>query len=207
MTLPLVIVAHPHLESSRVSAAWIDALTRSDSAVVHDIYTAYPDGIIDVAAEQARVGGHERIIFQFPLYWYSCPPFLSTWLVEVFKRGWAYGHGGRALNGKTFGIAVSTGSNGRDYTAGGRYHRTIEEVTVPFELLAVHAGMNYLPPFSIIGVREVSDSELALNAEAFRKHVVSAEPVIVWDGKDDSRAKTVYPAHYYLPETEGQLHV
>lgn len=207
MTKPLVIVAHPNLAASRINAAWIEALTRSDIADVHDLYKAYPDGKIDVAAEQQRVERHDRIIFQFPLFWYSCPPFLSTWLVDVYRRGWAYGPGGRALNGKTFGIAISTGSNGRDYTEVGRYHRTLEQLTIPFELLAVHACMHYLPPFSITGVREVSDADLERNAVDYCRHVASAEPVIVWDGKDDSRAKTVYPAHYYSAASKEQSSV
>ncbi len=56
--------------------------------------------------------------------------------------------GGRALRLKTLGVALSTGSNGRDYQPDGRYGRTLEDVTVPFELMARHTGMHYLPPFT-----------------------------------------------------------
>ncbi len=193
---PLVVIAHPTLSSSRLNAALIEALTKTDAAVVHDIYEAYPDGIIDVAAEQQLAEAHDRIIFQFPLTWYSCPPFLSTWLVEVYKRGWAYGPGGRALNFKTFGVAVTAGSNGRDYTSEGRYHRTLEEVLIPFELLARHSGMHYLAPFAITAAREITDQELTLKSVAYCEHVTSSAPLMTFDGKDDDRAKTIYtPQH------------
>lgn len=196
---PLVILAHPKLSASRLNAALVDALRSTDTAVVHDIHAAYPDGVIDVAAEQRLVDAHRRVIFQFPLYWYSCPPFLSTWLVDVYLRGWAYGPGGRALNFKTFGVAVTTGSNGRDYASDGRYHRSLDEVLVPFELLARHSGMHYLPPFAVTAAREISDDELGRRSREYCEHVASATPVFEFDGRDDSRAKTVYPAHYYQP--------
>ena len=196
-TKPLVVLAHPDMRVSRLNASLARALTETDLAVVHDIYQACPGGVIDVDAEQRLVEAHDRVIFQFPLTWYSCPPFLSTWLVEVYKRGWAYGPGGRALNFKTFGVAVTTGSNGRDYTRHPRYRRTIGEMLIPFELLARHSGMHYLAPFAVTAARELTDEELAVRAADYRQHVVSSAPIATFDGKDDDRAKTVYAAHHY----------
>ncbi|MFC7441452.1 NAD(P)H-dependent oxidoreductase [Laceyella putida] len=63
----LVIVAHPHLNNSRVNKRWAEKLRDfSDLVTVHDLYAAYPDGSIDVAQEQALLLEHERIVFQFP---------------------------------------------------------------------------------------------------------------------------------------------
>lgn len=179
-----------------------NALVSTDAADVRDLYSLYGDGNIDAQAERDMIDAHDRIILQFPLYWYSCPPLLSTWLVEVWKRGWAYGPGGRALNFKTFGVAVTTGSHGRDYTTAGRYQRTLEEVMVPFELLARHAGMHYLNVFSLTAAREMSDLQLDQAVSAYCRHVREAIPAIVFDGRDDSRAQTVYPDHYYAGTKE-----
>lgn len=79
----------------------------------------------------------------------------------------------------------------------GRYRRSLEDVLVPFELLPRHSGMHYLPPFSMTAAREVTDEELDVQAGAYCDYVTSARPVFEFDGKDDSRAKTVYPVHYY----------
>lgn len=194
---PLIILAHANMGGSRLNRALINAVEQAGAAEVHDIYAAYPNGVIDAGAERARVDAHKKIIFQFPLCWYSCPPLLSTWLVDVYTRGWAYGPGGRALNFKTFGVAVTAGSNGRDYTHEGRYRHTMEEVLTPFELLARHAGMHYLPVFSVTAAREVTDEQLGAIATRYVDHVTSARPLFEFDGKDDSRATTVYPEHYY----------
>lgn len=206
MSLPLVIVAHPRWAQSRVNAAWVEALQQQRCARVHHLGTAGSSSPIDVPAEQALVAAHQRILFQFPLYWYACPSILSAWLEQVLLRGWAYGPGGRALNGKTFGIALSTGSNADDYTAAGRYGRTIDEITVPFELLALHTGMHYLPPFVLSGVREVSDAQLAANAQAYCTHVTEATPRRWWSGRDDQRARTVYPGQPGALVASGACH-
>lgn len=192
MTKTLVILAHPDLGASRINARWADAVRESGDITLHDLHAACPDGRIDGAAERARLDAHDRIVLQFPLTWYSCPPLLSHWQITILKRGWAYGPGGRALRLKTFGIALSTGSNGADYSAEGRYGRSLDEVTVPFELLAVHTGMHYLPPFTLTGVRELDDAAVEASARAYVSHLRNAEPRIVATGRDDAR--TVYPA-------------
>ncbi|WP_254884872.1 NAD(P)H-dependent oxidoreductase [Salipiger sp. HF18] len=112
------------------------------------------------------------------------------------KRGWAYGPGGRALRLKTLGIAFSTGSNGGDYQPDGRYGRTLDEVTVPFEPMAVHTGMHYLPPFTLTGARECDDAAIAVSGQAYLHHLHHlrhVEPRLIASGKDDDRARTVYP--------------
>ncbi|WP_121629008.1 NAD(P)H-dependent oxidoreductase [Tropicibacter alexandrii] len=192
MTRALVILAHPDMSRSRISRRWAEAVLDENDITLHDLYARYPDGQIDGEAERQLVSDHDRIVLQFPLTWYSWPPLLSVWQTEIMKRGWAYGPGGRALRLKTLGIAVSTGSNGRDYQPDGRYGRTLDEVTVPFELMAVHTGMHYLPPFTLTGARECDDATLAASALAYLAHIRQAEPRLIASGKDDDRARTVY---------------
>lgn len=53
MSKTLVIVTHPNIEQSHVNKSWVDALkAHPDLYTVHEIYKLYPDGKIDVAAEQ-----------------------------------------------------------------------------------------------------------------------------------------------------------
>lgn len=87
----LVLLAHPHLDRSRVNAALAAVARESPGVLVHDLYAAYPDGGIDVGREQRLLGEHDLIVLQFPFYWYSVPPFLKQWLDEVLLEGYAYG--------------------------------------------------------------------------------------------------------------------
>ncbi|RXL71629.1 flavodoxin family protein, partial [Citrobacter sp. AAK_AS5] len=79
----------------KINAAWAAALApHTDRVTVHDLFAAYPDGVIDVAAEQALVRAHDRIVFQFPLFWFSMPPLLKVWFDQVLGYGFVYGPGG-----------------------------------------------------------------------------------------------------------------
>ncbi|MDN7597977.1 NAD(P)H-dependent oxidoreductase [Burkholderia multivorans] len=171
MSNPLVIVAHPDLSQSRINAAWIAALQQAPAIAVHDLYGRFPDEAIDVQAEQQLLLAHDRIVLQFPFHWYNCPPLLKKWLDVVLEHGWAYGPGANALQGKQMSIAVSTWSKPEDYRKDGRYKRTMEELTSPFEVTALRVGMRYLPGFFLNGVGDIDDTQLAANAHAYRAHV------------------------------------
>ncbi|MFT9112377.1 MAG: NAD(P)H-dependent oxidoreductase [Bifidobacterium psychraerophilum] len=117
-----------------------------------------------MAAEQWAREEHDRIVLQFPFHWYSSPPLLKTWLDDVLEHGWAYGPDGTALQGKELALAVSTWSTAADYTATGRYGRTMSELTSPYEITALRTGMHYRPGFFLNGISHVTDQELTQNA-------------------------------------------
>jgi NAD(P)H dehydrogenase (quinone) len=165
-------VAHPDLSSSRINAAWYKAIESLPGVNVIDLYRRYPDGKIDIVAEQRLIEAHDRIVLQFPMQWYNCTPLLKQWIDDVFAAGWAYG-GGRAVAGKTLCIAVSTYSKASDYQKGGRYGRTLDELTSPFEVLAFRVEMLYQPGFFLSGLDSLSDEELATSTGQYRNFVAS----------------------------------
>lgn len=75
---------------------------------VHDLYGTYPNFTIDVEKEQQLLLELERIVFQFPMYWYSSPALLKQWEDDVLALGWAYGTGGTKSYGKELLLAIST---------------------------------------------------------------------------------------------------
>ena len=86
----LVVQAHPNIEESRVNKRWREELAKHPNDIeVHALYEEYPDWQIDVEREQRLLEAHALIVWQFPLYWYSCPPLLKKWLDDVFTYGWA----------------------------------------------------------------------------------------------------------------------
>ncbi|MFT8210979.1 MAG: NAD(P)H-dependent oxidoreductase [Symbiopectobacterium sp.] len=109
MSKTLVIVAHPNLAQSRINKHWVEALQKHPEQItVHDLHAAYSDGNIDVAAEQALIAAHSRIILQFPMFWFATPAFLKQWIDQVLAYGWAYGPDGDKFEGKSLGLAYST---------------------------------------------------------------------------------------------------
>ncbi len=141
----LIIVTHPHLSESVVNKHWIAALEKYPTRfTVHHLDTVYPDGKINVPAEQALVEQHDNIVFQFPFYWFSCPPLLKQWLDEVLLYGWAYGSkSGKKMQGKKIALAISLGAEEGDYQKQGKFKYSLAELTRPFELTFEYIHADY----------------------------------------------------------------
>ncbi|WP_082170489.1 NAD(P)H-dependent oxidoreductase, partial [Bacillus sp. FJAT-27445] len=163
----LVLVVHPNIESSRINKKWKEAVLSEPNVTVHDLYEKYRDQPIDVEFEQQQLLAHDRIVFQFPLYWYSSPPLLKQWFDEVFTFGWAHGPGGNKLKGKEWVTAMSIGSPEHSYQAGGYNLFSISELTKPFQASAHLVGMTYLPSFAEYRANTISDQEIAESANRY----------------------------------------
>lgn len=168
----LVIITHPNLEESRVNLTWMNELKKHDEITIHTLYQAYPDGKIDVEHEQSLLQSHDRIILQFPFYWYSSPPLLKQWQDEVLLYGWAYGPGGNKLHGKELGLSISTFGPKDSYQPTGYNHFTMETLTTPFQQTSNLIGTKFLPLFVLNGVMHVSDEELADHAKKYAEYVL-----------------------------------
>ncbi|MFD1954555.1 NAD(P)H-dependent oxidoreductase [Paenibacillus thailandensis] len=167
----LVVVVHPDLKASRINKRLTAELEQRGNVTVHRLYDVYPDEKIDVAREQALLLAHDRIVFQFPLFWYSAPSLLKKWLDEVFELGFAHGKNGDKLHGKELIVAISSGGAQSMFQAGGRHNYSYSELLRPFQQTANYAGMIYRQPFVVSGVREVSDEELEAYARNYADYV------------------------------------
>ena len=110
-------------------------MEKQAGVTVHRVYEAYPNEEIDVAAEQELIEQHDRIVLQFPFYWYSTPSLLKKWEDTVLTYGWAYGSTGNKLHGKELMLAVSLGAPEASYTPDGEFTYTLAELLRPFQAL------------------------------------------------------------------------
>ena len=169
----LVLVFHPDMSAShanRLLAA--KAETLGDDVTVRSMYDLYPDQKVDVAAEQAALEAADRVVLQFPMYWYSTPALLKQWQDDVLLYGWAYGSTGKALAGKALAgkellVAVSTGGPGEAYSHESSYGYTLTELLRPLQATANMVQMTYLAPFTTTGILTITDEALAQRAEDY----------------------------------------
>ncbi|GGB96557.1 NAD(P)H-dependent oxidoreductase [Dyadobacter sediminis] len=162
----LIIVVHPDLEHSAVNKRWIETLNRfPEKYVVHSLYEVYPDEKIDVQAEQKMVEQYDKIVFQFPYYWFNCPPLLKKWLDEVLTHGWAYGSkSGYKLAGKKIALAISLGADEQEYGPSDVFKYSLTELTRPFELTFEYIKADYKPLFAIYGIDYHASAEWIENS-------------------------------------------
>ena len=164
----LILFAHPRYEASLANQALINAISSLEGVTLHDLYEHYPDFNVDVNFEKDLLLQHDIIIWQHPFYWYSCPPLLKQWIDMVLEFGWAYGSGGNALEGKQVLNALTTGGTREVYCKDGRNHYTIREFLRPFEQTARLCGMEYLPPFAMMGTHRLSNDILEKDVQLYR---------------------------------------
>jgi len=169
----LVIAAHPQMEQSRATRALMEAAARLSPArvQVRDLYALYPDYWIDAPAEQAALAEAKLLVWLHPVHWYSMPPLLKLWLDEVFSFGWAYGPGGRALEGKDLWLATSTGGPDSSYRPDGHNRYFFDAFLHPYEQTAALAHMRWLPPLVLHGAHRAGDADLAAHAALFAERL------------------------------------
>lgn len=157
----LVIVIHPDIKNSVVNKRWIEELHKHpDSFYVHQLHALYPNEKIDVTAEQRLIEQYDKIVFQFPFYWFNAPAFFKKWLDEVLTHGWAYGSkSGYKLGGKKIALAISLGVDEAELDPSGIYKYPLAELTRPFELSFEYVKADYRPLFAYYGIEYNSSEE------------------------------------------------
>ncbi len=156
----LILFAHPRFEHSRTNTRLVQQIRGKTGVTFHDLYERYPDFNIDVPYEKRLLEEHDVIIWQHPFYWYSCPPLMKQWIDLVLEFGWAYGSQGNALKNKRCLSVITAGGTLEAYCAEGDNNYSIKEFLRPFEQTARLCGMEYLPPFAVLGTHKVSIQEL-----------------------------------------------
>jgi len=147
MNKVLVLFAHPVYQTSLLNKSLLAGLPKSEYITIHDLYETYPNFMIDVKKEQALVASHDVLLFQHPMYWYSCPAILKEWMDLVLEHGFAYGSGTAALQGKYFISSVTSGGDFANYKG----EKNIRDLLKPFEFTAQVCKMKFLPPFITYG--------------------------------------------------------
>lgn len=172
----LVIVSHPSLNDSTSQQFLINSINHIQDVTVHHLETEYPNGGIEREREQTLLRSHQRIILQFPLYWYSSPALLKEWQDVVFTGEQFYQGEGTILSGKQLGLVLTIGVKKADYQAGGREGTTVDELMRPFQAVARHMGMNYLPHFGIHQFAYLSEMQKKSLLIAYQYYLTGVQP-------------------------------
>lgn len=175
----MVICAHPHLNESRANRALSLALKEHSDVLFRDLYREYPDWSIQAEREQSLLLEHDRIVLQFPFYWYSCPPLLKKWFDDVLMSGWAYGPGGDHLKGKEFMIATTAGGTNASYRSGGDNFFTVDELLRPIQRTLTRCSGIFLPPFVVYNANRIADTDLAQEAKLYADYIREPARVLV----------------------------
>lgn len=149
-----VLVSHPDIRHSLTHRRLLAAIADLPGIEIRHLEALYPDGVVDAAREQAWLASVDRLVLQFPFYWFSTPPLLKAWLDAVLSFGWAYGPG-MALRGKRLYAVLSCGGSEDKYRPGGHNLYPVTELLKPLETTAHFVGMRWESPLVLYGVPNV----------------------------------------------------
>lgn len=173
----VVLLFHPHMDESKINQALAAAAAKEDNVTVRDMYDLYPDFKIDVAKEQEVLAGADRVVFQFPTYWYSTPALMKEWEDDVLTHGWAYGSKGTALKGKEFVVATSVGADAENYSRGGDDNYRLAEFYRNLQDTAKLINMKYTRPFFTFDAEHITDQVLADQAKRYAAYISQDSPL------------------------------
>ena len=155
----LVLVSHPEYDNSMTEAFLKQCqsdIENVDWVVLDNIQT---DFIFDKEQEQQRLAQYDRILFQFPMYWYSAPALMKKYEDDVFTKNFIAHEQEGALNGKEMGIITTLGDPIKDYQVGGREGFSISELLKPYQAIAQRGQMKFLKPFVISQFAYMTDAQ------------------------------------------------
>ena len=170
MSRIIVYYVHPGQKFSRANQRMAQAAEGLEGITFVDLYAEYPRHDIDVSREQARLLAHDLVVFQFPLYWYSTPSLLKEWQDLVLQHGFAYGHDGDKLAGKTLLVAITTGGSDEAYTLAGYQHFPLRTFLTPLEQTARLCKMTFLPPYVLYSALKAHENtEIAAHVDGYTR--------------------------------------
>lgn len=113
----------------------------------------------NISDEQNLLLHNDRIIWQFPMYWYSSPAILKKWEDDVLTNRFVFGNFNNksSLENKSLGLVVNTGESYNQYKINGREGFSVLEILRPYQLVAKRLKMSYLDPFVFYKFEYMSD--------------------------------------------------
>ncbi|MCR8969658.1 NAD(P)H-dependent oxidoreductase [Facklamia sp. 7083-14-GEN3] len=153
-------IAHDHLANSS-SQQFLIASGEALSKIDYVDLTAEWErkGFFDSNQELARITNYDRILFQFPLYWYQAPAILKIWMDQVFNEQLNIKQTQKILKDKEFGIVLTVGSRLDSFQPGERAGVSITDLMSPYYAWANYFDMKYRPPFIISQFHYLTEEE------------------------------------------------
>ena len=157
MTKTLIIISHPDVTQSS-SQQFLLASIKGEELIqirhLESILAEQENNHFDKRIERACLQEADRIIFQFPFYWYQCPSVMKQWMDEVLTLNLS-----QKGKKKELGIVVTVGAKKDRYAAGGSVGFGIEELLRPYQALAKQLGWNYQTPFVIYQFQYLTETQ------------------------------------------------
>lgn len=144
----MVVISHPTIQTSSSQQFFLATLKGEETVTVRhldEVWSERKPHFTRATEEKVLLeSGAQRLILQFPMYWYQAPAVMKEWIDTVMSKSATF-----AKQIKELGIVVILGVKEEAFRAGGKEQFTISELLRPFQALANTMGWKYLPIFEV----------------------------------------------------------
>lgn len=153
----LVIASHPYPEKSVINKALWSVAETAPGVRFRRLEALYGNhcGGIDVAAETKAYEGINRVVFMFPIHWYSFTPMLKAYLNDVWHP-----LGRKAFPGKQLLVVATCGGKAENYSREGAAGHSIQDFLAPLSATASYEGMTFEEPLAFYGVGNADEKTI-----------------------------------------------
>ena len=156
----LLIYGHGAPESSVFNQALIEEAKKQDWITIHEIHHLNLDDPAIITQEQTRLTEYKKIVFQFPLWWYSLPGHFKSWVDQVLTPGFAYDEHGDKLKDREFMLNISVGSPKTLYAQNTIHNMQETEFVHPIAQIFIYCQMKFYSPLVWYDVSAVTPDML-----------------------------------------------
>ncbi|KAA9005748.1 NAD(P)H-dependent oxidoreductase [Histidinibacterium aquaticum] len=136
----------------------------------------------DVVSEIERLRRADRVIFHFPIWWFSPPAVLKGWLDRVMSHGAVHDVGNRFDTGHFVGkkalFCVTTGSRASESAYNGK-EGDIRMLLWPFAYALRYMGFTVLEPEIVHGVHGYHSGQRQKDMIARLDEVLTSQPKLI----------------------------
>lgn len=144
-----ILLSHPNLGNSIFNKYLTDINKNNDKFYLHYLDKHINNGKFDLDAEKDILKNSKALVWQFPIYWYSCPSSLRDWQDQVLSP--IVYSADNFLKGKKIRVVFTAGAGEEQYSHEGLNRYTIDEMLRPFEMTANASGMIWEKPLGFFG--------------------------------------------------------
>ena len=159
----LIIFAHTYWNDSKINRKLLSEASKIEGVKIHNLTEQYANAKIAVDKEIELLAWADKIIMQFPLFWYSTPSLLKEWEDEVLVAVDTIDskNKNKMLKGKTFQIITTAGGKESSYD-GHHGGVTIKQLLLPIYHSFAYLDAKAKDPYCIYDAGNISIDKLPI---------------------------------------------
>lgn len=152
----LVLYSHTFYKDSKFNKTLLDSIKNLENVVIHNLNATYSNNNINIDNEVKLLKDANKIIAQFPLFWFSSPSMFKEWQDTVLTHIY-HSSNPKMLDGKNFQVITTAGGIKSNYDKWDENNNSgLERALFPIYKTFEHVGAKSIKPFVIYDIRNTN---------------------------------------------------